>query len=191
MWKQGSGHNVSSQCQFKLWFCTSHSRKVMKVYWKPAARWALNADILDSDHSHHSFLANRITQSANRWPQQNGWMCAKPADASHDVVLQCWHSGKWRLWWGALEQWLEWQNAPKAPARSKETASCSNQVHWAQEGPDVACTLTHSFQPVFAAQTICRFQAQLIFSHWEKYRHTLHLDHYSTSGKLEIRFLQA
>lgn len=72
--------------------------------------------------------------------------CAKLADMTHYMVLQSWHSGKWGIWWGALEQWLEWQNAPKAPASSNEAAWCSNQVHWAQEGPDVAHTLTHSFQ---------------------------------------------
>lgn len=72
--------------------------------------------------------------------------CAKLADMTHYMVLQSWHSGKWGIWWGAPEQWLEWQNAPKAPASSNEAAWCSNQVHWAQEGPDVARTLTHSFQ---------------------------------------------
>lgn len=62
------------------------------------------------------------------------------------MVLQSWHTGKWGIWCKALEQWLEWQNAPKIPASSNEAAWCSKKVHRAQEGPDVACTLTHSFQ---------------------------------------------
>lgn len=72
--------------------------------------------------------------------------CAKLADTTYYIVLQLWHRGKWGIWWGALEQWLEWQNAPKAPASSNEAAWCSNQVHWAQEGPAVARTLAQSFQ---------------------------------------------
>lgn len=116
---------------------------------KASCELRLKADILDSNHIIILSWQNEITQSVNRWPQQNAEKalgCAKLADATHYMVLQSWHSSKWGIWWGALEQWLEWQNAPKAPASPNEAAWCSNQVHWAQEGPDVAPTLTHSFQ---------------------------------------------
>lgn len=55
-------------------------------------------------------------------------------------------SGKWGIWWGAPEQRLEWQNVPKAPDSLMRQLDVSNQVHWAQEGPDVTHTLTRSFQ---------------------------------------------
>lgn len=44
---------------------------------------------------------------------------------------------------------------------------------------------SHSFlpaQPAFTVQPICCYQAQSIFSHWEKDRHAQHLDRYSASG---------
>lgn len=143
--KQG---HFNFQCQLKLGLYKPHPTG-QQTLLKASCELRLNADILDSNHIIILSWQNEITQSLNKWPQQNAEKavgCAKLADTTHYMVLQSWHSGKWEIWWGALEQWLEWQNAPKAPASSNEAAWCSNQVHWAQEGPDVARTLTHSFQ---------------------------------------------
>lgn len=98
--------------------------------------------------SYHIILSwqNEIAQSTNRSPQKNKDGQNLPTRHVLYMVYNSRRSSKWGIWSGALELWLELQNAPKAPANSNEAAWCSNQVHGAQEGPDVARTLVHSFQ---------------------------------------------
>lgn len=130
--------------------CISQIPPVRKLFlWKPAVSWSWMRTFFGQRPHHNSLLAEWNHPKFEQVTQQNAEKavgCAELADTRHYMVLQSWLSGKWGIWWGALEQWLEWQNAPKAPASSNEAAWCSNQVHWAQEGPDVARTLAHSFQ---------------------------------------------
>jgi len=108
------------------WGCISHGPQ--EALLNASCELRLNSGHFGQQPLHNTLLEKyKIIQSVNRWPRQNAEEavgCAKLADTTHYMVLQPWHIGKWGIWWGALKHWLEWQNAPKAPASPNEAAWC-------------------------------------------------------------------
>lgn len=131
------------------WGSIEHIPLVRKLHRKPAVIWGWKRRFWTVTRS--SVYPGK-TKWAKVWIgdpsriQRKCWNVQNLPTQHIKCFFLHWPGGKREIWWGALEQRFEWQNDPKAPASSNEAAWCSNQVHWAQEGPDVARTLTRSFQ---------------------------------------------